>query len=126
MRQIWLGLAPVYARACIVALVSGPRRKPVYRVTRKIHRFRWYWRETWVQSALWLLLFGALLAYLLRLPDLRNLEVGLIGWCVFHLFMLGGFIRRSWFGVNWRAHLATLRTRQTEAAAIPVERGQAD
>ena len=40
MRQIWLGLAPVYARACIIALVSGPRRKPFYRVTRKIRRFR--------------------------------------------------------------------------------------
>ena len=78
-----------------------------------------------MQCAIWLL-FGALLAYLLRLPDLRDLEVGGIGWCVFHLFMLGGFVRRSWFGVNWREHFAASRTRQVEVAKIPVERGQAD
>lgn len=126
MRQIWLGLAPVYARSVIIALFSGPRRKPVYRVTRKMHRFRWYWRETWVQSAIWLLLFGALVSYLIRLPGLRDIELGLVGWCVFHLFMLGGFVRRSWFGVNWRERLAAPRARHQEAATLPAERGPAD
>jgi cellulose synthase (UDP-forming) len=125
MRQIWLGLAPVYARSVIIALVSGPRRKPVYRVTRKMHRFRWYWRETWVQSAIWLLMFGALIAYLVRLPSLRDIELGLVGWCVFHLFMLGGFVRRSWFGVNWRERLAP-RALPQETATAPIERGPAD
>ena len=126
MRQIWLGLAPVYVRAIIIALVSGPHRKPVYRVTRKTHRFRWYWRETAVQSTIWLVLCGALITYMVRLPTLNDLELGLVGWCVFHLFMLGGFVRRSWFGVDWRASFVTARARQTEPTVLPVERGPAD
>ena len=45
-RQMWAGLAPVYAKACILALAGGPHRKPSYEVTRKHDEFRWYWRET--------------------------------------------------------------------------------
>ena len=43
---MWAGLAPVYAKACILALRGGPHRKPAYVVTRKHDEFAWYWRET--------------------------------------------------------------------------------
>ena len=59
-RQIWVGLAPVYARACVLALVGGRRGKPEYRVTRKHDEARWYWGLALPQMALFALLIGAM------------------------------------------------------------------
>ena len=46
LKLMWLGLAPVYMLACCKALLWGPHRKPIYRITRKSTEVRWYWRET--------------------------------------------------------------------------------
>ena len=45
-RIMWTGLAPVYAKASAQAILSGPRRKPVYKVTRKEDDHRWHWQHT--------------------------------------------------------------------------------
>ena len=127
MRQVWLGLAPVYVRAAIVALLSGPHRKPVYRVTRKANRFRWYWRETAIQLVLFVLLVAALLYHLATTPSLAAFEFGLTGWTVFHLVVLSGIVRGSWFGVGWRRAVtgATVERRlavePTPAVAVVAE-----
>ena len=68
-RQLWLGLAPVYLWACLLALAGGPGRKPAYRVTRKRHRFGWHWRETIPHLAAMGLLAVALGVHFGALPE---------------------------------------------------------
>ena len=44
-RMRWFGLAPVYAKACILTLVFGPNRKPTYKVTNKTKLVGFFWKE---------------------------------------------------------------------------------
>ncbi|CAN5908096.1 hypothetical protein BH23ACT10_BH23ACT10_32380 [soil metagenome] len=105
-RQMWVGMAPVYTRACLMALRYGRSRKPSYTVTRKTTEQAWYWRQTLPQG----LLVGAFvvsLAYRAATSSvLRTLDLGSAYWGGFAgLFMLG-FIRKSWYGVAWRDAIA--------------------
>ena len=43
VRIIWSGMAPVFIKASIQAILGGPNRKPVYKVTRKHNDPRWHW-----------------------------------------------------------------------------------
>lgn len=113
-RQMWLGLAPVYARACIMALLTGPQRKPRYRVTRKVHRFHWYWRETLVQIVLTALLCASLTYGAMTTPLLTRFDLGSAFWASFLILGLGGFITKGWYGVAWRQELHAV----VQAAAV--------
>jgi cellulose synthase (UDP-forming) len=101
-RQMWAGLAPVYAKACILALAGGPHRKPSYEVTRKHDEFRWYWRETLVQTGFLLLLIGTLAYSLATTSLVSKFDVGSAYWAMFFVILLGGFVRKSWFGLGLR------------------------
>ncbi len=46
LKVMWLGLGPVYITAVAKAILGGPRRKPVYKVTRKTTELGVCWRET--------------------------------------------------------------------------------
>ena len=99
---MWAGLAPVYAKACILALRGGPHRKPEYVVTRKHDEFAWYWRETLPHTVFLLLLLGTL-AYSLATTSLASdFDVGSAYWALFFGILIGGFVRKSWFGVDLR------------------------
>ncbi len=101
-RQMWAGLSPVYAKACILALRGGPHRKPEYVVTRKHDEFAWYWRETLPHTVFLLLLLGTL-AYSLATTSLASdFDVGSAYWALFFGILIGGFVRKSWFGVDLR------------------------
>ena len=50
VRTMWAGLAPVFAKASVQAIASGPNRKPTYKVTRKHDDHRWHWRHTLPQT----------------------------------------------------------------------------
>lgn len=105
-RQMALGLAPVYAKACIVALLSDPSRKPIYRVTRKVDEFAWYWRETMVHMLFLLLIVGTLLYRLVtRQWFSEEFDQGLVFWALIHITLLAGFVRKSWFGLDWRGRM---------------------
>jgi cellulose synthase (UDP-forming) len=99
-RQVWLGMAPVYARASVIALAYGRKRKPRYRVTRKQHIYAWYWRETLPQWALFLALVGATLYHLATHSLLRDADLGSLLWAGFFILGLSQTIRNSWHGVT--------------------------
>jgi cellulose synthase (UDP-forming) len=101
-REMWMGLAPVFLRACIVALLSGPRRKPIYHVTRKVNRFAWYWRETLPQMLLFALIVGAMIYGLLTTALLTEFDFGSAYWVLFYGVFLGAFIRKGWYGIRRR------------------------
>ncbi|HEU4658569.1 MAG TPA: glycosyltransferase [Capillimicrobium sp.] len=101
LKVIWIGLAPVYMLACAKALAGGPRRKPVYRVTRKTTHVRWYWRETLVQAALAACVpagFAVGVAADALPSPLVLISAGY--WGVMNSAALGGFVTRGWFGLS--------------------------
>ncbi len=97
-RQTWIGMAPVYARATLLALIYGPRRKPAYRVTRKEHVHAWYWRETLPQLLLSVALIVASAVHLSRHSLLHTADLGSLFWAAFFVLGLSRTVRNSWHG----------------------------
>jgi cellulose synthase (UDP-forming) len=101
LKLMWLGLAPVYIVACCKAVLGGPRRKPIYRITRKDTEVRWYWRETLPHVILAVLIPLAFAIALVtsRLPSLPLLlTTGY--WGMLNTAALAGFVARGWFGTT--------------------------
>ncbi len=110
-RQTWLGLAPVYVRATLAALFYGPHRKPTYRVTRKEHVYRWYWREILPQLTLFLALIGASIYHVLTKSLLTTADLGSLFWAAFFVMGLSRTVRNSWHGLALKERLVVgLRT----------------
>jgi cellulose synthase (UDP-forming) len=99
-RQTWLGMAPTYARAAILALIYGPDRKPRYRVTRKVHDHRVYWRESLPQILLFLSLIGASAYHVATHSLLVNADLGSLFWAAFYALALSRSVRNAWYGVH--------------------------
>jgi cellulose synthase (UDP-forming) len=119
LKLMWLGLAPVYIVSCCKAILGGPKRKPIYRITRKSTEARWYWRETLphaVLSAIVPLGFFAGLAAG-RLPSvLIWITTGY--WGLVNTAALAGFIFRGWFGTSPTGWLRTVERRTRRADAV--------
>lgn len=116
-RVMWTGMAPVYAKAVILALVGGPNRKPAYVVTRKEHDIRWHWRHTMPQTTL-VLLVVCVMVYGLRYGTLPSVALlaGSVYWGGLNIALLTSFVTRSWYGLR-RAQRAAARL----ATSAPVE-----
>ncbi len=102
VRTIWSGMAPVFIKASIQAIVGGPRRKPVYKVTRKHTDARWYWSHTLPQTAvLFAVIFTGI--YALRHGTLPRpmLLCPFLYWGGLYVVVFAGFVARSWYGV-WK------------------------
>jgi cellulose synthase (UDP-forming) len=100
VRVIWSGLAPVFIKASVQAIVGGPARKPVYKVTRKHNDPRWHWGHTLPQTTV-LLTVLITLVYALRngtTPRL-TLLIPFVYWGGLYVALFAGFIARSWYGV---------------------------
>jgi len=125
-RQIQVGLLLVFTKACVLALLYGPHRKPTYQVTRKVHQVRWYWRETLPQAGLASLLVLAL-AYALATNALGDLELSSVFWALVLIGLLGSFLTKSWHGLDWRRSLRTLlRTAEPKGIAPPAPHASTD
>lgn len=117
LKLMWLGLAPVYIVACCKAILWGPRRKPIYKITRKSTEIRWYWRETLPHAILATLVpvgFLAGLALGTLPPVLLLLTTGY--WGLVNTAALAGFIMRGWFGTTPLGWLRTIERRAAAAA----------
>ncbi|HEX8981811.1 MAG TPA: glycosyltransferase [Ktedonobacterales bacterium] len=122
-REMWTGLTLVYAKAVLLALLYGPRRKPAYRVTRKSTVVRWYWRETFGQFGLIVLLLGAMIYGFIAHPSLAAFNLGSSYWVIFYVVFLVGFVRKGWYGVRRRARSAMPPAKTTVMAGAQVDGG---
>ncbi|HTD80463.1 MAG TPA: glycosyltransferase, partial [Chloroflexota bacterium] len=123
VKVMWLGLAPVYIVGALKAIVGGPSRKPIYRVTRKTTMTGWYWKETVPQLALAVLVPVAALVGLAtgRIPSLL-IVISAGYWGIVNCAALTGFVARGWFGASPLQALRTLERRRPvveELAAGP-------
>jgi cellulose synthase (UDP-forming) len=99
-RQMWAGLAPIFVVAIFKALVNGPNRKPVYKVTRKSHEYAWYWRATLPQALILVLLVAAIVKSVLTNSILQSLDLGSAYWATLGIILIGSFLSKSWFGLR--------------------------
>lgn len=108
-RIMWTGMAPVYAKASLQAIFNGPRRKPVYKVTRKENDLRWHWKHT-APQAVPVAVVALVAAYSIvhhTLPNIMLLSAT-IYWGALNVALLVGFVSRGWHGLR-QAHAAASR-----------------
>jgi len=99
-RQTWVGMAPVYARATLIALRYGPNRKPTYRVTRKEHVHRLYWREVLPQALLMAALTVSAVYHVLTRSLLHTADLGSLFWAAFYVLALSRTVINAARGVS--------------------------
>ncbi|MFN0028592.1 MAG: glycosyltransferase [Acidimicrobiales bacterium] len=101
-RAMRAGMAPVFVKAAVQAIIGGRHRKPSYVVTRKAHDMRWHWRQTVPQSVglAAVVVIAIVAVFQRRLPTLSQLVVGTY-WGALNTMLLGTFITRGWHGL-WR------------------------
>ncbi|HET9718539.1 MAG TPA: glycosyltransferase [Solirubrobacteraceae bacterium] len=102
VRIMWTGMAPVYMKAVLQAVLAGPRRKPVYKVTRKEDDLRWHWRHTLPQTTIVLTVLVVMMYAGSHgtLPSLALLA-GAVYWGGLNIVLLTGFVTRGWHGLSW-------------------------
>jgi cellulose synthase (UDP-forming) len=101
VRIIWSGMAPVFMKASIQAILGGPNHKPVYKVTRKHNDPRWHWGHTLPQTSV-LLLVAFTLIYAVRHGTMPRptLLLPFVYWGGLYVALFAGFVARSWYGVR--------------------------
>jgi cellulose synthase (UDP-forming) len=102
VRTMWAGLAPVFMKATILAVVNGPDRKPVYKVTRKHNDLRWHWRDT-LPQALIVVAVAVTAIYALRFHTLPSpvLLIATVYWGGLNVILLANFVTRGWHGLRF-------------------------
>jgi cellulose synthase (UDP-forming) len=121
VRIIWSGLAPVFMKATIQAIVGGPARKPIYKVTRKHNDARWHWSSILPHGVVLAMVTLTLMFALRRgtLPPAIVL-VPFLYWGGMYVVLLAGFVARSWHGVyNLGQTLRPTVERRTAEPAKP-------
>jgi cellulose synthase (UDP-forming) len=100
VRTMWAGLAPVFMKASVQAIVTGPNRKPVYHVTRKHDDRRWHWRHTLPQTTI-VLTVVVVAIYGVRFGTLPNpiMLAGSVYWGGLYVILLSNFVTRGWYGL---------------------------
>jgi hypothetical protein len=107
VRIIWSGLAPVFIKASIQAILGGPHRKPIYKVTRKTDDPRWHWGHTLPQTVV-LMTVGGTAVYAIfhqTLPSAAIL-VPFVYWGGLYVALFAAFVMRGWHGVRGLRRLA--------------------
>ena len=100
MWQYWIGHWPTYTKSFIIALRSR-HKKPIYKVTRKIHQKGFYAHLLWPQF-LYILagIVVSIRAIILMSETNSTAVLTNIGIFVFFGFMLSGICRAAFYGFN--------------------------
>jgi cellulose synthase (UDP-forming) len=112
-RLSWVGMAPIYAKAAIRAVWYGPRRKPVYKVTRKTDDYQVYIKLVKSHWAMIVATVVGIVVAVFRDNFLTELDLGSLYWGIVAMVGLGAFLRLSWFGVD-------IKQRFTEKFESPI------
>ncbi len=111
--QLYIGMMFVYMKAAYLAIVNGPNKKPVYKVTRKVQMVGFYFKEVLFQMLLFMvLLFSIFYNVVIYNGTIQNIDFGSIIWALVYMIILSGIISKSWFGVK-SIHFAGSRNRKS-------------
>ena len=110
VRTMWAGLAPVFMKAVVQAVMGGPSRKPSYRVTLKSDDTRWHWRHTLPQTiVVTTVAVVAITAIRFHTYPSLTLLLGSVYWGALNIVLLANFISRSWHGIRFTRSLIERR-----------------
>ena len=100
-KQLFAGMMFVYMKAAVLAVVYGPHKKPVYKVTRKVQIVGLYFKEVFFQIMLFLFLFSSVIyTVVIHKANLRAIDFGSVAWIIFYMVILSGVISKSWYGLK--------------------------
>lgn len=88
VRQFWVGLAPVFAKAMFMALLHDPDNKPKYLVTKKENTYGNYLHLVWPQIAIVGLIIFAMIKTVVLTPLYSAFDWAVVFW---------GFYQASFF-----------------------------
>jgi cellulose synthase (UDP-forming) len=92
----------VFMKAAVLAIVYGPHKKPVYKVTRKVQIVGLYIKEVFFQIVLFILLFSSIIYELvIHRRNFQNIDFGSITLAISYMFILSGAISKSWYGAKF-------------------------
>lgn len=97
VRQLWIGLSPVYVWASVLGLIYGKTKKPKYRVTRKDNQYGNYMYLVWPQAILLSIIILALLKTLFTTPLYSAFDWGALFWGIYLSSYLIQIIKLSWW-----------------------------
>jgi cellulose synthase (UDP-forming) len=120
VRTMWAGLAPVFMKAVVQAVLGGPDRKPSYRVTLKSDDTRWHWRHTLPQTiVVTTVAVVAITAIRFHTYPSLTLLFGSVYWGALNIVLLANFISRSWHGIRFTRNLIDRRRPKLTAPSSP-------
>jgi cellulose synthase (UDP-forming) len=100
-KQLFAGMMFVYMKAAVLAVVYGPHKKPVYKVTRKVQVVGLYVKEVLFQIILFFFLFSSIIyTVVIHKANLLAIDFGSVAWITFYMVILSGIISKSWYGLN--------------------------
>ncbi|GAA1481169.1 hypothetical protein GCM10009624_16090 [Gordonia sinesedis] len=120
-RRMWYGMMFVNMKAAIMALLWGPNRKPVYKVTRKENVNRWYWRLTLPHIVVVLVIVVALIVGAYRHGSSAILRADTLYWVVMTVLPLAAFIPLGWFGMSPARRITDTVLRRDAVGTASVE-----
>lgn len=120
VRTMWAGLAPVFMKAVVQAVLGGPNRKPTYRLTLKNDDTRWHWRHTLPQTVVvTTLAVVAITAIRFHTYPSVTLLAGSVYWGALNVVLLANFISRSWHGIRLTRNLLGRRRAEIPLPGSP-------
>ena len=99
VRQFWIGLAPVFARASILALINGPNKKPQYKVTKKTNVYANYLHLAAPQLVVLAVILLALTKTIVSTPLYSAFDWVVVFWGVYQVSFFTQIVKVSLW--NW-------------------------
>ncbi len=100
-KQLNTGMMFVYMKASFLAIMYGARKKPAYKVTRKVQMVGFYFKEVFFQALVFVFLLSSVIYNIWLHHDmLQNIDFGSAIWALLYMAILSGMISKSWYGVK--------------------------
>jgi cellulose synthase (UDP-forming) len=100
-KQLTIGMMFVYMKASFLAIMYGARKKPAYKVTRKVQMVGFYFKEVFLQTLLFVFLLSSVICNIWLHHDmLQDIDFSSAIWALLYMVILSGMISKSWYGVK--------------------------
>ena len=105
IRQFWVGLSPNFASAAIKVILSGPNKKPTYKVTRKVNKYGNYLHIVLPQIFVLSLISLSLVKVVVSTPLYSGFDWATVFWGFYQASFFIQVIRVSWWKYSPRVSI---------------------
>lgn len=108
VRQFWIGLSPNFVASALKALFLGPKRKPIYKVTKKINKYDNYLKFVLPQIMILTLVFLSLAKVVLSTPLYSGFDWAAMFWGFYQASFFFQIIKVSWWKYKPKVNVQVL------------------